>query len=148
LAYRGTAVLDIISPCVTFNNRDESTKSYAWGRAHEDPLHDVTYVRKRDEIMVEYEPGQAVEVPLHDGSTLMLKKLAQEYDPCNRVEALQLLEQARASQQLLTGLIYYNPDQPSLQEVEDLIDIPLSQLPDEALRPAKKTLQEVMVEFS
>jgi 2-oxoglutarate ferredoxin oxidoreductase subunit beta len=148
LAYKGTAVLDIISPCVTFNNRDESTKSYAWGRAHKDPLHDVTYVRKREQIMVEYEPGQAVEVRLHDGSKLMLKKLDIDYDPCDRVEALQLLEQARASQHLLTGLIYYNPDQPSLQEVEDLIDVPLSQLPDEALRPAKETLQEVMMEFS
>jgi len=148
LAYKGTAVLDIISPCVTFNNRDESTKSYDWGRAHQDPLHDVTYVRKREEIMVEYQPGEAVEVPLHDGSKLMLKKLTLEYDPCDRMEALQLLEQARASRQLLTGLIYYNPDQPSLQEVEDLIDVPLSQLPEEALRPAKETLQELMLEFS
>jgi 2-oxoglutarate ferredoxin oxidoreductase subunit beta len=148
LAYKGTAVLDIISPCVTFNNRDESTKSYAWGRQHEDPLHDVTFVRKRDEIMVDYEPGEATEVPLHDGSILMLKKLERDYDPSDRVAALSLLEQARAEQQLITGLIFYNPDQPSLQEVEDLIDIPLSQLPDEMLRPAPETLQAVMAEFS
>jgi 2-oxoglutarate ferredoxin oxidoreductase subunit beta len=148
LAYKGTAVLDIISPCVTFNNRDESTKSYAWGRQHEDPLHDVTFVRKRDEIMVDYEPGEATEVPLHDGSILMLKKLERDYDPSDRVAALSLLEQARAEQQLITGLVFYNPDQPSLQEVEDLIDIPLSQLPDEMLRPAPETLQAVMAEFS
>jgi 2-oxoglutarate ferredoxin oxidoreductase subunit beta len=148
LAYKGTAVLDIISPCVTFNNRDESTKSYTWGRAHEDPLHDVTFVPVRDEIMVDYEPGEAIKVPLHDGSNLMLKKLAHEYDPCDRVAALSLLEQARTEQQLLTGLIFYNPDQPSLQEVEDLIDMPLSQLPDEMLRPAPETLQEVLAEFS
>jgi len=148
LAYKGTAMLDIISPCVTFNNRDESTKSYTWGRQHEDPLHDVTFVRKRDEIMVEYEPGEATEVPLHDGSTLMLKKLERDYDPSDRVAALSLLELARAEQQLITGLIFYNPDQPSLQEVEDLIDIPLSQLPDEMLRPAPETLQAVMAEFS
>ena len=139
LAYKGTAVLDIISPCVTFNNRDESTKSYTWGRAHEDPLHDVTFVPVRDEIMVDYEPGEAIKVPLHDGSTLMLEKLALDYDPCDRVAALSLLEQARAKQQLITGLIFYNPDQPSLQEVEDLIDMPLSQLPDEMLRPAPET---------
>jgi 2-oxoglutarate ferredoxin oxidoreductase subunit beta len=148
LAYKGTAVLDIISPCVTFNNRDESTKSYTWGRAHEDPLHDVTFVPVRDEIMVDYEPGEAIKVPLHDGSNLMLKKLAREYDPCDRVAALSLLEQARAEQQLLTGLIYFSPDQPSLQEVEDLIDMPLSQLPDEMLRPAPETLKAVMAEFS
>ncbi len=148
LAYRGTAVLDIISPCVTFNNRDESTKSYAWGREHEDPLHDVTFVPKRDEIMVDYKPGEAINVPLHDGSTLMLKKLERDYDPSDRVAALSLLEQARAKQQLVTGLIFYNPDQPSLQEVEDLIDMPLSRLPEEMLRPAPDTLQAVMAEFS
>ncbi len=148
LAHEGTAVLDIISPCVTFNNRDESTKSYSWGRKHEDPLHDVTFVRKRDEIMVDYKRGQAVKVPLHDGSTLMLRKLARDYDPCDRVAALSLLEQARAKQQLITGLIYYNPGQPSLQAVEDLIDLPLSQLPDEALRPSRETLLEVMAEFA
>ena len=147
LTYNGTAVLYIISPCVTFNNRDESTKSYTWGRKHEDPLHDVTFVPKRDEIMVDYEPGQAIRVPLHDGSTLMLKKLEREYDPCDRVAALSLLEQARANQQLVTGLIFYNPGQPSLQEIEDLIDVPLSQLPDEAIRPSRETLQELMAEF-
>ncbi|MGD8815469.1 MAG: 2-oxoacid:ferredoxin oxidoreductase subunit beta [Anaerolineales bacterium] len=147
LVYNGTAVIDIISPCVTFNNRDESTKSYAWGRAHEDRLHDVTLVPKRDEIVVEYEPGEVLTVPLHDGSMLMLKKLGRRYDPSDRVAALSLLEQARARQELVTGLIFYNPEQPSLQEVEDLVDIPLSQLPETLLRPAPETLESIMAEY-
>lgn len=147
LVYNGTAVIDIISPCVTFNNRDESTKSYAWGRAHEDRLHDVTLVPKRDEIVVEYEPGEVLTVPLHDGSMLMLKKLGRRYDPSDRVAALSLLEQARARQELVTGLIFYNPEQPSLQEVEDLVDIPLSQLPETLLRPAPETLETIMAEY-
>jgi 2-oxoglutarate ferredoxin oxidoreductase subunit beta len=147
LVYKGTAVIDIISPCVTFNNRDESTKSYAWGRAHEDRLHDVTLVPQRDEIVVEYGPGEVLTVPLHDGSMLMLKKLGRRYDPADRVAALSLLEQARARQELVTGLIFYSPDQPSLQEVEDLIDVPLAQLPDELLRPAPETLDGIMAEY-
>jgi 2-oxoglutarate ferredoxin oxidoreductase subunit beta len=147
LVYKGTAVIDIISPCVTFNNRDESTKSYAWGRAHEDRLHDVTLVPLRDEIVVEYGPGEVLTVPMHDGSMLMLKKLGRKYDPADRVAALSLLEQARARQELVTGLIFYNPDQPSLQEIEDLIHVPLSQLPDELLRPAPETLDAIMAEY-
>jgi 2-oxoglutarate ferredoxin oxidoreductase subunit beta len=147
LAYDGTAVLDIISPCVTFNNRDESTKSYAWGREHEDPLQDVTLVPKREDIRVEYGPGEATQVSMHDGSLLVLKKLGRDHDPGDRRAALQLLEEARSRQVLITGLIYYNPDQPSLQEVENLVDIPLVELPSDLLRPSFESLQEVMADF-
>lgn len=147
LAYDGTAVLDIISPCVTFNNRDESTKSYAWGRTHRDPIHDVTLVPKLEEIQVEYAPGEVVSVDMHDGSTLVLKKLGRDYDPSDRMEALKLLEEARSRQLLLTGLIHYDPNQTPLQDVEELVDTPLAQLPPEALRPVPETLAEVMEDF-
>jgi 2-oxoglutarate ferredoxin oxidoreductase subunit beta len=147
IAYDGTAVLDIISPCVTFNNRDESTKSYAWGREHEQPLHDVTLVPKLDEIKVQYEAGEVVEVEMHDGSCLMLRKLDPDYDPSDRAGALAMLHQAAARQVLVTGLIFYNPEQPVLQEVEDLVATPLAHLPPEALRPSEETLQEVLADF-
>jgi 2-oxoglutarate ferredoxin oxidoreductase subunit beta len=147
IAYDGTAVLDIISPCVTFNNRDESTKSYAWGREHEQPLHDVTLVPKLDEIKVQYEAGEVVEVEMHDGSCLMLRKLDPDYDPSDRAGALAMLHQAAARQVLVTGLIFYSPDQPVLQEVEDLVATPLAHLTPEALRPSKETLQEVLADF-
>ena len=147
LSFEGTAVLDIISPCVTFNDRDESTKSYSWGREHEDPLHDVTYVRKYDEIEVDYEAGETIEVRLHDGSALVLKKLDAEYDPMDRSAAIQLLEEARANQVLATGLIYFNADQASLQDSEQMIERPLSELTADELRPSQQSLQEVLEAF-
>jgi 2-oxoglutarate ferredoxin oxidoreductase subunit beta len=148
LSFAGTAVLDIISPCVTFNNRDESTKSYAWGKQHEDPLHDVTFVPKFEEIQVEYAEGEATTVQLHDGSSLVLKKLDQSYDPTDRAAAFELLERTRQQQVLPTGLIYVNPEQPTLQSAEQLIDEPLAYLPEDALRPARESLQQLMVEFA
>ncbi|MEK6588921.1 MAG: 2-oxoacid:ferredoxin oxidoreductase subunit beta [Chloroflexota bacterium] len=147
LSFEGTAVLDIISPCVTFNNRDESTKSYGWGREHQDPIHDVTFVPKFEEIQVEYEPGEVIQVKFHDGSTLVLKKLDLDYDPTNRMAAITLLEEARANQVLATGLIYYNPEQASLQDSERLIDLPLAMLQEEQLRPAKESLEQVLAGF-
>ena len=147
LSFEGTAVLDIISPCVTFNNRDESTKSYGWGREHEDPLHDVTYVPKYEEIQVDYEAGETTEVRLHDGSAIVLKKLGEEYDPTDRSAAIQLLEQARENQVLATGLIYFNPDQPSLQDSEQMIERPLSGLAADELRPSQESLLEVLEGF-
>ena len=146
LAFRGTAVLDIISPCVTFNNRDESTKSYTWGKEHEDPLHDVTVVPRREEIMVDYSAGERTAVALHDGSRLLLQKLAREYDPTDRAAAVNLLEEARSKQLLVTGLIYLNNSQPTLCEVQNLVDTPLAQLSEEMLRPSRRSLLDLMDE--
>ncbi len=148
VSYEGTAVLDIISPCVTFNNRDESTKSYSWGKEHETPLHDVTYVPAREEIKVDYEPGETISVKMHDGSTLVLQKLDRDYDPTDRMQATQLLEDARTSQKLITGLLYVNHDQPPLPESENLPDEPLASLPPEKLRPSQDSLANVMAEFA
>jgi 2-oxoglutarate ferredoxin oxidoreductase subunit beta len=147
LAFKGTAVLDIISPCVTFNNRDESTKSYTWGKEHEDPLQDVTLVPVREEIEVEYEPGQTTSVELHDGSRLVLQKLGRDYNPTDRAAALSLLEQARSQQLLVTGLIYIDPSQPTLIEVQDLVETPLAQLKEEQLRPSRESLEAILAEY-
>jgi 2-oxoglutarate ferredoxin oxidoreductase subunit beta len=147
LTHRGTAVLDIISPCVTFNNRDESTKSYAWGKEHEDPIHDMTLIPVREEIHVDYEPGEATTVEMHDGSHLVLKKLGRDYDPKDRMAAMRLLEQGRAKQELVTGLLYLDEDLPTLQETENLVDAPLAALPEETLRPARESLEALLEEF-
>jgi 2-oxoglutarate ferredoxin oxidoreductase subunit beta len=147
LSFNGTAVLDIISPCVTFNNRDESTKSYAWGKKYKDPLHDVTWVPKRDEITVEMEPGKLEEVELHDGSMLVLKKLENKYDPTNRMAALQMLNETCCGGILVTGLIYINEEQPPLTQIENLVDTPLVHLPDSELRPSPESLNELMDNF-
>jgi 2-oxoglutarate ferredoxin oxidoreductase subunit beta len=148
LTFKGTAVLDIISPCVTFNNRDESTKSYVWGRTHEEPLQDVTLVPKREEIKVDYSAGEATEVEMHDGSVLMLKKLDRDYDPTDRVAALRLLHQAHVDQLLVTGLIYLNRDKEPLPDVQRMVETPLAGLQEADLRPSKDSLAEVVASFS
>lgn len=147
ISFEGTAVLDIISPCVTFNNRDESTKSYGWGMEHETPIHDVTYVPVREEIEVDYEPGEDRTVELHDGSKLVLKKLDHSYDPTDRAAALRLLEESAAEGYLATGLIYVNTEQETLTEAQNLIDQPLAQLTSESLRPAEGTLKKILANF-
>lgn len=147
LSFRGTSVLDIISPCVTFNNRDESTKSYAWGRKHETPVHDVTYIPRRDEIQIEYGPGEAKAVRMHDGSSLKLKKLERDYDPTDRRQAMAILHEARKRNVLVTGLIYVNKDQPPLQDVGNLVNTPLTKIPVERLRPDSESLNEINALF-
>jgi 2-oxoglutarate ferredoxin oxidoreductase subunit beta len=147
LNYNGTAVLDIISPCVTFNNHEESTKSYPYGKAHEEPLHDITFVPAFDEVQVDYEPGEDRLVKMHDGPTIKLKKLDRDYDPTNRLAALGLLLEAQEKQEFITGLIYYNEGRQTLPEVMSLDDTPLAEMPAERLRPSREALAAVMTEF-
>jgi 2-oxoglutarate ferredoxin oxidoreductase subunit beta len=144
LSHRGTALLDIISPCVTFNNRDESTKSYAWGKAHDERINDFTYVASQEQIEVDYEPGETRDVTLHDGSKILLKKLDEHHDPTDKAAALQLLDQARENQQFITGLIYVDSSRPNLAEQERLGDVPLARLGASKLRPSRETLDAIM----
>lgn len=143
MSHDGIAVLDIISPCVTFNNQDTAVHSYAWGREHEVALHELSFVPPAEEIFVEYEPGEAKEVTMHDGSKVLLKKLELDYDPTDRAAAMKMLEEANAKQWLMTGLIYINPDQPSLMDIYNLTETPLNRLPKERLRPGPETIQTV-----
>jgi 2-oxoglutarate ferredoxin oxidoreductase subunit beta len=117
LSHRGIAVLDIISPCVTFNNTDDSMHSYAWGKDHEVALHELSFVPVREDIMVDYDEGDMIDVTMHDGSTVVLKKLEKDYDPTNRSNALAILEEANAKNWLLTGLIYIDTEAPSLLDI-------------------------------
>ncbi len=144
LSHRGTALLDIISPCVTFNNGDESTKSYGWGREHDERINDFTYVPPQEEIRVDYAPGEVKEVTLHDGSKIVLKKVDASHDPTNRYAALKLLEEAREKQQFITGLIYVDGSRPSLAEHERLGSVPLARLGQDQLRPSRASLDKVM----
>jgi 2-oxoglutarate ferredoxin oxidoreductase subunit beta len=145
LAHDGIAVLDIISPCVTFNNQSNAFHSYAWGKDHEEPLHDITYIAPRNEIMLEAEmlAGEVREVELHDGSVVVLKKLEKDYDPTNRFEALRILEEARRNNWLVTGLLYVETGRPTLTEMHNLVDTPLNRLTDAELRPDPKMIDKV-----
>lgn len=153
LSHGGTAFLDIISPCVTFNNRDTSTKSYGWGKEHAEPLQDLAYipkdfVPKMDEIMIDdHSPGEARLVELHDGSFIQLRKLEEDYDPADRLGALHRLEWARQQNEFITGLIYFDDSRPSLAEVSEMTDTPLAELPEELLRPSPDALKEIMQSF-
>lgn len=144
LSHNGTAVLDIISPCVSFNNREDTLHSYQWGRQHMAPLHDISFVpTKRAIILDDFKAGETKEVTLHDGSIVMLKKLEQDYDPTNKWQALQMLEEAEKHNWLITGLIYVDPDQPSLYDYMNLMDEPLNRTPSNQLRPSPETLMQL-----
>jgi len=144
IAYRGTAVLDIISPCVTFNNHDSSTKSYPYGKEHEEALHDITYVAQYEEIVVDYEPGTVREVRLHDGPVIQLRKLNEDHDPTSKLTAVQLLEESAEKQEFITGLIYINENRPSLPELQHLPETPLARLDESALRPSRAAFDHLM----
>jgi len=144
LAHRGTAVLDIISPCVTFNNRDDSTKSYAWGKEHDERINDFGFVMSQEEIQIEQVPGQTKEVEMHDGSRIILKAVDKSHDPTDMQAALHLLTESHKKQQFITGLLYINEDRPNLAEVHQLTDKPLSHLQQDKLRPSRESLQKIM----
>ncbi len=144
LSFRGTAVLDIISPCVTFNNEDDSPKSYGYGTKNEKPLHELGFIPFAKEIQIEpMEPGELRTVKLHDGSLISLRNLDADYDPTNKLAALERLIRAQETGEFITGLIYYNPTRPSLAEVEEL-DTPLAQLSPEQLRPGREKLEQFL----
>lgn len=143
MSHRGLAVLDVVSPCVTFNNHDTSTKSYGYGKEHEIQLHELNFVPSYDEIQIdEYDDER--EVQLHDGSWLVLKKLDNEYDPTDKMLAYQTLENGRRDQKLLTGIFYIEPETPGFAETLNLNDTPLVSLPTEKTRPSRESLREIL----
>ncbi len=143
LHHNGIAVIDVISPCVTFNNQDDSFHSYAWGKSHEVALHELSFVPPVRAIKVSYEKGETLDVPLYDGTHIILKKLGHDYEPTNRARALKLLEEANEKNELITGLIYINPKQLSLFDLYDLPETALNRLPSEKLRPTPESLDEI-----
>jgi 2-oxoglutarate ferredoxin oxidoreductase subunit beta len=145
LSHNGIAVLDIVSPCVTFNNQDNAYHSYTWGKDHEAPLHEISFIPARDEIMIpdEFEEGTVREVEMHDGSTIILKKLEKDYDPTDKWQALQILEEAQRNNWMVTGLIYVETDQPSLSDRNNLPKTALNRLKEKDLRPLPDTLDKI-----
>jgi 2-oxoglutarate/2-oxoacid ferredoxin oxidoreductase subunit beta len=145
-SHKGTAVLDIISPCVTFNNHETSSKSYPYGKVHEEPLQDMTFIPEFEEIEIaDQEPGEVQSVEMHDGSHLLLKKLdPTQHDPTDRGAAFRLLEDARRDNLFITGLIYIDRDRKSLAELSRLVPEPLVHLPEERTRPPREQLDRVM----
>src|SRR5580692_4051302 len=144
LAHKGTVMLDIISPCVTFNDHEGSTKSYKYMQEHEEAISEVGFVPHFQEIDVEYDPGTTINVEMHDGSHLRLRKLHDDFDPTDRIAAISALMAAHAREEVLTGVFYVDTQKPSFTEMLNLVDEPLGTLPEERVRPGRAVLDEVM----
>ena len=144
LAHRGTVMLDVLSPCVTFNDHEGSTKSYSYVKDHDEPIADVSFVPSFEDIAVDYEPGTTQEVTLHDGSRLYLKKLEGSYDPTDKISALRVLHETSRRGEFATGLIYVEPDRDDFITQLNLVDEPLATLPLEKTLPPKAALDEIM----
>ena len=156
LRHQGIAIIDIISPCVTFNNDPKSNKGYDYGKEHQISLHEIQvlspgYVDAKEEITLEdsltYDAGGIINVDMHDGTTIRLKKLDRDHDPRNRSMAISVLEQSQREQLFITGLIYYEEPRPTLAQLEDVYEGALGTIPQERVRPSQQALAEVMAKF-
>jgi 2-oxoglutarate/2-oxoacid ferredoxin oxidoreductase subunit beta len=147
IAHNGTVMLDVVSPCTTFNDHEGSTKSYKFMKDHEEPLQELSFVPAFEEIDVEYDPGTTVEVTMHDGSHLRLRKLEEGYDPTDRIAAIRRLHEAHDNNEVLTGVFYVNPEAPTFISMLNLTEEPLATLPESAVRPGREVLEQVMEEL-
>ncbi len=143
-AHRGTAVIDVISPCVTFADHEGSTKSYAAVKEHDAPLHDIEYVPYFEDITVDYDPGTTREVDMPDGSHIVLKKLDADYDPTNLDEAWRVIHLARTERRFVTGLLYVDMKTRALDDELGLVDTSLAALPATVTRPGREVLETLM----
>jgi len=143
LSHQGAAFIDCISPCVAFNNHEGSTKSYDYVREHNEAVNKLDVILGRNPITAVYEPGAMVEVTQHDGSLLRLRKLAPDYDPTDRVAAMNYLQERKAAGEIVTGLLYVDPESEDLHANLGTVGTPLNRLDDAALCPGAKALEAV-----
>jgi 2-oxoglutarate ferredoxin oxidoreductase subunit beta len=147
IAHRGLSVIDVISPCVTFNDHEGSTKSYAYVKEHEEVLQELDFVPSFEDITVDIPEGEVMDVLMHDGSHLRIRKLQRDFDPTDRFKALVALEEAEAKGEILTGVLYLNTAKPTFLELLDLTDEPVATLPEARVRPSRTVLDQVMDEL-
>ena len=143
-AHRGTAILDVISPCVTFNDHEGSTKSYAWVKDHDLALHTPDFIPYREEITADYEPGTVQDIELEDGSHLLLSKISRDYDPTDRTGAMRTLHESRARGEFATGLLYVDTTSRDFCEREQMPETPLAQLGESDLRMSREAWASLM----
>ena len=143
IQHKGFSFIDIISPCVTFNNHSSSTKSYDYIREHNEAVSKPDFVPIENEITVEYNSGDNVEVKLHDGSFLNLEKTSKEYDPTNKLKALNNMQTAQSKGNILTGLLYINSNVKDLKDILNASDEPLNSLQENVLCPGSDNLEKI-----
>ena len=144
MSHNGCAIIDVISPCVTFNNHDSSTKSYKNAKDHDYPLHDVGFVQYHEVEEVEVEAGTAKEIRFPDGSVVNFRATKHDYDPTNRPAAIMALQESKGKQEFLTGILYLNPDQHTIHDFCPTVDEPLATLPQERTKPGPAVLDAIM----
>jgi len=147
LAYRGTALIDVISPCVTFNNHESSTRSYKNAKDHEMPLQDLGFVPYYDQDEVDIPAGEAREVDLPDGSRLTLRAIHEDYDPTDRFAATRAIFESRERGEFLTGILHIKTEQKTLHDYMHLVDTPLAGLPQAVVKPGPEVLAACMAEL-
>ncbi len=147
IAHKGLSVIDVISPCVTFNDHVGSTKSYGYMKDHEEVLHELDFVPFFEDISVDIPEGEVRDVQMHDGSHLRIRKLERDFDPTDRLAALAALEEAEAKSEVLTGVLYVNAQKPTFLELLNLTDEPVATLPESKVRPGAAILDQVMEEL-
>ena len=147
LAYRGTALIDVISPCVTFNNHESSTRSYKAAKDHEMPLQDLGFVPYYDLDEVDIPAGEAREVTLPDGSRLTLRAIHEDFDPTDRFAALKAIFEASQRKEFLTGILHIKTEQKTLHDYMHLVDTPLVALPSSTVKPGPEALAACMREL-
>jgi 2-oxoglutarate ferredoxin oxidoreductase subunit beta len=148
ISHKGTSMIDVISPCVTFNDHEGSTKSYAYVREHDEPMGEISFVPFFEDINIEYDAGTTTSVKMHDGSNLMLRKVAEDYNPTDKMAALKLLHETSRRGEFATGVIYIEPDKEDFVDLLNLVDEPLAFLPQDRIRPSKAVLDEIMAELA
>src|SRR5688500_16814712 len=144
ISHRGTCMIDVISPCVTFNDHEGSTKSYSYVKDHDEVLGEISFVPYFEDIAVEYDAGSTTTVKLHDGSHLYLRKVAEDYNPADKLAAMRLLHETARRGEFATGIIYIDPEQPDFVESLNLVEEPLAFLKEDRVRPGKQVLDELM----
>ena len=141
--HRGAAVIDCISPCVAFNNHEGSTKSFDHVRAHNEAVNALDVFPERTVISADYQPGETVDLTQHDGSVIRLRKLANDYDPHDRIAAMHYLATHKAKGEIVTGLLFVDPDAASLHEDIGTVATPLNALGDGELCPGSDVLNRI-----
>jgi 2-oxoglutarate ferredoxin oxidoreductase subunit beta len=141
LRHRGAAFIDIISPCVTFNNHTGSTRSYDFVREHNEAVNRIEVMLPHAPIETAYPPGTLRRVVQHDGSVLLLRKLGVDYDPTDRIAAMNYLQERHALGEIVTGLLYVDPGADELHAHLNTVEQPLNQLGEAELCPGSQALQ-------
>jgi 2-oxoglutarate ferredoxin oxidoreductase subunit beta len=147
LMHKGFALVDVVSPCVTFNDHEGSTKSYSYTREHFHDVADADFIKPSAEITAEYEAGSTIPIKMHDGSKVMLRKVDQEYDPTSRARSFKFLRQRYNAGEVVTGLLYFDDSRSEMHELMSNTETPMAQLPLDTLHPGEEELHKLLQRY-